>query len=114
MIDVDSVIKKFEKNMSDDSRDRASNVHPSDLKIIQDPEYKRFGSSIDLKIAYDLVGTDAEHLRFMLNELNKKTRIAILGHLNEAVENVIKGAIYERLDESGPRIKKCDVKHPLA
>ena len=114
MIDVDAIIKKFEETMPDDSHERSSNVQSSDLKIIQDPEYKRFGSSIDLKMAYDLVGTDVEHLRFVLNELNKKMRITILGHLNEAVENVIKGAVYERLDESGPRIKKCDVKNPLA
>ena len=70
MIDVDAIIKKFEETMPDDSHERLSNIQSSDLKIIQDPEYKRFGSTIDLKMAYDLVGTDVEHLRFVLNELN--------------------------------------------
>ena len=114
MIDVDAIIKKFEETMPDDFHERSSNIQSSDLKIIQDPEYKRFGSTINLKMAYDLVGTDVEHLRFVLNELNKKMRITILGHLNEAVENVIKGAVYERVDESGPKIKKCNIKYPLA
>ena len=38
----------------------------------------------------------------------------MLGHLNEAVDNVLKGAVYERLDPNGPKISRCDAKHPLA
>lgn len=34
-------------------------------------------------------------------------------HLNAAVENVIKGARYQRVDQSGPRVKKCGRTEPI-
>ena len=116
MLDEEVTMKRFNDMDFEESSDAKSkdNLPSADLRIIQDPEYKRLGGSIDFNIAHKVVGKDVDHLKFILKELNKKTRILILGHINEAVENVIKGAIYERLDESGPKITKCNLKHPLA
>ena len=117
ILDVEDTLKRFKAFISDQHGRNKSSNYPSnvseELLIIQDPEFRRLNSTIDFGKAYHLVGHDVDHLKFILKELNKKKRISVLGHLNEAVENVIKGAIYERLDESGPSITKCDTKHPL-
>ena len=75
MLDVEGIIKKFNDFTCDQKDETCSPVHQSKLKIIQDPEYKRFGGSIDFNLAFQIVGKQVDQLKFILHELNNKNRI---------------------------------------
>lgn len=55
----------------------------------------------------------AECFRGHLEHLNESMRKEIQDHLNGAVENVLAGLRYERLQEDGPRVREISVRHPL-
>jgi len=46
--------------------------------------------------------------------LNEETRGLIKSHLTAAVENVIAGARYERIQAGGPKYEKVTRERPLA
>lgn len=132
----------FGKEAKKDNLDEASIVQlpskpnkPSQgIELLQDSEYRRFGTTIDFEealqdifdnVPYDGQLDDRQALctwinfalaRFekLLKELNQKKRDQIQDHLANAVDNVIKGARYERLDPSGPKIASVSKKSPLA
>ncbi|KAJ6225035.1 hypothetical protein RDWZM_003580 [Blomia tropicalis] len=103
------------------------------IELIQDPEYRRLASSIDFDNALNLIINEVQFvgdlndrdaltrwidfaLLFLadkLNSLNQIKRDQIKDHLKNAIENVIKGVRYERIDPSGPKISKVSLKRPL-
>jgi hypothetical protein len=52
-------------------------------------------------------------LRQKLYQLNDGIRFLISNHLASAVENVISGIRYERLQADGPKLPQVTDKHPL-
>lgn len=98
-----------------------------ELVIIQDPDYKRLGSSIDVNLAlkkynsYRLDSFDeesrvkkcAEDLKIKLDSLNEAIIKEVYADLNAAVDNVIAGARYFRVQEDGPKFKDITISHPL-
>lgn len=104
------------------------------MELFQDAQYRRFGSSIDFDSALHAIIADVKfvgelddrealgrwinfallHLEKALKEQNDRVRGSIKDHLASAVENVIKGARYERLDAAGPKVAKVTRKTPLA
>ena len=88
MIDVDLVLY--------DLKQKSSYINETDdLKIILDPERKRFGSTVSGCVKND------QDLRAVLEDLNKKAYDECQNHINNAIDNVINGAKYERLDDKG-------------
>ncbi|XP_015914684.1 glycogen debranching enzyme [Parasteatoda tepidariorum] len=123
MMDVAEVVKEFRKYLQDSNR--KIETLPGELKIIQDPEYRRFKSTVDVKLAsYIYAPTQitkpeeiercCDSLRCTLEELNNAKRAEIDGHFYVAVENVISAIRYERLDSNGPQYKEVSAKYPLA
>lgn len=55
----------------------------------------------------------AEDLKNKLQELNEAISNNVQNHLNAAVENVIAGIRYFRVQCDGPRIKEISKKNPL-
>jgi glycogen debranching enzyme len=55
----------------------------------------------------------SEDLRKNLQELNDDIFKQVQNHLNAAVENVIAGIRYFRVQADGPKLKEVSEKHPL-
>ncbi|RZC42945.1 glycogen debranching enzyme, partial [Asbolus verrucosus] len=99
-----------------------------ELELIQDPLYRRLGSTIDMKLAvqlYNIYRHDcfdeetrikrcAEDFKSKLESLNNKVIDSVNEHLNVAVENVITGIRYFRIQQDGPKIKEVSAKNPLS
>ena len=79
------------------------------LEIVLDSQRKRLGSSVNVK-SYK---GDPQVLRAKLEKLNKTAYDKCLDDIHHAINNVINGAKYERLDDKGPKIKVCNAKYPL-
>ena len=98
-----------------------------EIGIIQDVEYRRFGSTLNLdQCLRKVITTRAGHdhlsdwiqcsvsfFKDTVNDLNAKKTNEIQFNLNLAVENVLSSARYERLDSNGPKLKYVSSRHPL-
>lgn len=125
LVNVDNLVKEFRKLLKEGRRPSPENPSGKDLVIVQDPEYRRFKSSVDMDIALEHFGNigdvSDDHrinqccdaFRRKLEELNGAVQHEVQIHLNAAVENVLKAVRYERLDPSGPRKNPVTAKHPL-
>lgn len=129
LIGVDETVEQFEQTLKAHLNGKRQ-LRPEEkgecLKVVQDEEYRRFKSTVDLdsaiRMAINLRNEPNNELwtsqavnsfRECLNEMNGQIHKEIQGHLNSAVENVISAARYERLDQNGPRIAEVSYAHPL-
>lgn len=98
-----------------------------EIKLIQDPQYKRFGSTIDVELAMDIFNAFhgdcfdeesrlrkcADTFRRHLEWLNEEVYNEIQDHLNHAVNNCLAGTRYERVQHDGPRVREISEKHTI-
>ncbi|XP_070066606.1 glycogen debranching enzyme isoform X2 [Drosophila virilis] len=98
-----------------------------EIQLIQDPAYRRLGSTIDFELALDIFNAFhgdcfdeesrfrkcAETLRHHLDALNDQIRAELQGHLNYAIENCLAGVRYERVQQDGPRVREISITHPV-
>ncbi|KAH9506703.1 hypothetical protein DERF_011421 [Dermatophagoides farinae] len=108
------------------------NCHDNFAEIFleQDPQYRRLSCTVDMDNAFkfitnqidyqptrDSIGTwmDQAISRFLqqLIQLNDHKRQQMVHHINSAIDNVLKGAQYERFDPNGPKVTELTRKHPL-
>ncbi|XP_050313135.1 glycogen debranching enzyme isoform X2 [Anthonomus grandis grandis] len=101
--------------------------HLPDIQLIQDPEFKRLMSKIDLNSAlkkYNTYRSDCfdeesrvkrctEDLKSKLDSLNDALIKELQGDLDAAVENVIAGIRYFRVQPDGPKIREITTKNPV-
>ncbi|KAK9890598.1 hypothetical protein WA026_011963 [Henosepilachna vigintioctopunctata] len=99
----------------------------AELTIIQDCEYKRLGSSIDMDLALKIynrfrpgcfdedarVRKCCEDFKEKLDSLNQVIIDNVQNHLSIAVENIISGIRYWRVQADGPKLKEITIKDPL-
>ena len=74
LLDVDKILDEFESKVSTGGID-VSTVADGDLKIIQDPEYRRLQSTIDFNLAIKQFGHWSDRrdgLKKKLEELNRQ------------------------------------------
>ena len=102
-----------------------TNIKSGEIKIIQDQEYRRLKSSIDYTSALKLIEDNfqiislesientCEFLRQKIILANNEVKSLIDNHLNSAIENVIQGVRYERLQHDGPKIVELTINLPL-
>ena len=129
LIGVDETVEQFEQTLKAHLTGKHS-LRPDEkgdcLKVVQDEEYRRFKSRVDLDSAIRMaiglrkesnnelwVSQAVQSFRKCLDELNGRIQKEIQEHLNAAVENVISAARYERLDPNGPKIAEVSYAHPL-
>ncbi|CAG9819095.1 unnamed protein product [Phaedon cochleariae] len=100
---------------------------PEQLELIPDPDFKRLSASINMDLAlklYNVYWADtfdedsrlkrcAEELKKKLESLNQAVIEEVNEHLKVAVENVIAGIRYYRVQADGPRFKEITTKTPL-
>ncbi|KAI6179311.1 Glycogen debrancher [Aphelenchoides besseyi] len=118
-IDTDRVVEEFKQKSGCKSSQGDSEVH-----VVQDPEWRRFGSSIDFEAAIrKFCGSNgcngqnndaaAENLRNHLNWLNQQKYEESMD-ITYAIVNATLGHVhYERVDGNGPRLPIIDSVHPL-
>ena len=82
--------------------------HDKPMRIMLDPERKRLSSTVNVKPC-----SDPHEFKRLLEDLNKQALKECQDHLNHAIDNVLNGAKYERLDDKGPKIKLCNPDSPL-
>ncbi|RWS27560.1 glycogen debranching enzyme-like isoform X2 [Leptotrombidium deliense] len=97
----------------------------SDLIVIQDSKYRRFGSTVDMKSVFkkfaSSISLEDEQskinclnwFRSEVEKLNNNIKSEIENHLNCAVESSISHIRYERVSQEGPKLKVVSRERPL-
>ena len=82
LIDVEKVLDQFEARVGEGVDDMSN--PDGEIKIIQDPEYRRFGSTIDLDLAIKHYGhwkVWRDGLKKKLEELNQQKQKEVFSYL---------------------------------
>lgn len=97
------------------------------MRIIQDPLYRRFGSTVDLDLAVNLfyskyinghpeqeqIENSAELLRCKLEALNQVKSLESLGHIDSILNATMGHVAYERVSLDGLRVPLVEKHKPL-
>jgi len=108
-------------------RNVANEYRFQEIQLIQDPEYRRLASTINFELALEIFNAFhgdcfdeearfrkcAETLRRHLDSLNERVRAEIQGYVNYAIDNVLAGVRYERVQGDGPKVKEISEKHSV-
>ncbi|KAI4898069.1 hypothetical protein NFI96_018072 [Prochilodus magdalenae] len=123
-VNVEKAVEQFKKVLQAGGKPDGPEVKGKHkLNIIQDPQYKRFGNTVDMKIALELFGRHTngpaaiqvccEWFKKSLEELNVECYKEMQGHHEQAVNCIMETVRYERLAGSGPKLGPVTRKHPL-
>ncbi|XP_032801915.2 glycogen debranching enzyme [Petromyzon marinus] len=122
-VDYTTALEAFGKKISADKGMKADGEHSvEELKIIQDPAFRRLGCTVDLNLALKLCprrsdGTVSDDgcrwLRSRLEALNSEARLLVENHQAQAVNCILGTVRYERMAEQGPKLGAITRKHPL-
>ncbi|XP_050557040.1 glycogen debranching enzyme isoform X2 [Spodoptera frugiperda] len=100
---------------------------PGELRLVADPQYRRLRATVDMDRALQLYNVYraecydeesrlkkcCEEFKRKLEQLNEAAADTLREHLRAAVDNVIAGVRYYRLQSDGPKIEEVSAKHPL-
>ncbi|XP_051552871.1 glycogen debranching enzyme-like isoform X1 [Myxocyprinus asiaticus] len=123
-VKVESVVEQFRTLLQNGAKpDRSKTDGKQQLKIIQDPQYRRFGNTVDMNSALEIfvpqgnspgaIEECCNWLKKRLEELNGEQYREIQHHQEQAA-NCINGTVtYERLADHGPKQGPVTRKHPL-
>ncbi|XP_069581806.1 glycogen debranching enzyme-like isoform X1 [Brachyistius frenatus] len=91
--------------------------------MVQDPRYRRFGNTVDMSGALDLllppslnqsdVPDCCDAFRRRLEELNFDLYREMNQHAAQAIDCIVGNVVYERVAAEGPQLGKVTRKHPL-
>ncbi|XP_066539576.1 glycogen debranching enzyme-like [Hoplias malabaricus] len=123
-VNVDKAVEQFKKVLQAGGKpDGPALREKHQLKIIQDPQYRRFGNTVDMKMALEMFGrhTDGpaaiqvccDWFRKSLEELNAECYNKMQGHHEQALNCIMRTVQYERLADNGPKLGAVTRKHPL-
>ncbi|CEF61325.1 Glycogen debranching enzyme, metazoa family and Six-hairpin glycosidase-like domain and Glycogen debranching enzyme family and Glycoside hydrolase,catalytic domain and Glycoside hydrolase, superfamily domain-containing protein [Strongyloides ratti] len=90
------------------------NTNNDDITIVQDPEYKRFGCTINYDSGIKLVLKKGQNgLMEKLRLLNHSAFLKINDMMVEAIDAIISHINYERISNDGPKLGILTDEHPL-
>ncbi|XP_036446672.1 glycogen debranching enzyme-like isoform X1 [Colossoma macropomum] len=123
-VNVDKAVEQFKKMLQAGGKPDGPEVKGKQkLKIIQDPQYKRFGNTVDMKMALEMFGRHTngpaaiqvccDWFKKSLEELNVECYKEMQGHHEKAINCIIGTVHYERLAANGPKLGPVTRKHPL-
>ncbi|XP_017292357.1 glycogen debranching enzyme isoform X2 [Kryptolebias marmoratus] len=123
-VKVENVVELFRILLQNGPKpDHIKSEGKKELKIIQDPQYRRYGSTVDMDIALETFVPDSScpqhieeccgRLKQRLNELNEEQYRMIHQHQEQAVSCVVGNIVYERLADHGPKLGPVTRKNPL-
>ncbi|KAM5160944.1 LOW QUALITY PROTEIN: glycogen debranching enzyme-like [Callospermophilus lateralis] len=122
-VDVHKAVEQFRRLLTQGNR-RVSKSDPKQhLKIIQDPEYRRLGCTVDMNIA---LATFIPHddgpaaieeccnwFRNRIDELNSEKHQLMNYHQEQAVNCLLGNVFYEQLAGHGPKLGPVTRRYPL-
>uniref|UniRef100_A0A3Q3M1M7 Glycogen debranching enzyme n=1 Tax=Mastacembelus armatus TaxID=205130 RepID=A0A3Q3M1M7_9TELE len=109
----------------DEKNNRSKTGGKQGLKIIQDPQYQRYGNTVDMDSALETFiphrSYPTQHaitdccgwLRQKLDEMNEEQYQIIQHHQEQAVSCIVGNVVYERLADHGPKLGPVTKKNPL-
>jgi len=117
-VNVEKLVQQFSDNIGEPS----NNKPQGSVSILQDEDYGRLTSTVDMKLADSVFNTHhhsvqsenerrkicVDNFKSHLELLNNSKKEEIRQILNIAVNNIFSGASYERVDPSGPLKTKVD------
>ncbi|KAE8610805.1 hypothetical protein XENTR_v10012247 [Xenopus tropicalis] len=122
-VEVDKAVKQFRALLTSGAQKKGNKSDPKHLMIIQDPEYKRFGCSVDMDTALNTFiphsnGPSAIEecctwFRKRLEELNAEKHRQMNFHHEQAVNCILGTMTYERLAGQGPKLGPITKKDPI-
>lgn len=126
-VNVEEICNDFRQKLQSRSpRINGSEGDASGIAIIQDKLYRRLKSTVDLDVAASVyyykwhdedinnaINRAVESLRNKLKHLNDGAKHVTGCHVESAIDNVLAGARYERLQADGPRLSEVSDEHPL-
>ncbi|XP_071799399.1 glycogen debranching enzyme-like [Asterias amurensis] len=125
-LNVEVIVEKF-RAAAKGKLSAAEESKSEDVKLIQDPMYKRLGGSVNIEKALQCFNVEreeakdeeeqldmsckafAEHLR----NLNSRAADKMADDIHNALNNVTANVRYHHVEENGPRFKKISQKNPL-
>ncbi|MGH0155090.1 UNVERIFIED_CONTAM: hypothetical protein FKN15_038767 [Acipenser sinensis] len=121
-VNVQDTVEQFRNLLVKGNRNIVSGPKKP-LKIIQDPMYRRFGSTIDMNIALETFIPNSNEPSAILDccnwfhkrleELNGACYKQLHYHQEQAVNCVLGNVVYERLTDHGPKLGPVTRKDPL-
>ncbi|XP_055084309.1 glycogen debranching enzyme isoform X1 [Periophthalmus magnuspinnatus] len=123
-VDVDKAVLQFEALLQKGAQaDHSKTEGVKGLKIIPDPEYKRYGNTVDMDSALETfvprssstphVDECCDLLRQRLTQLNEEQFRVVQQHHEQAINCILGNVVYERLAAHGPKLGPVTKKDPL-
>ncbi|XP_038157443.1 glycogen debranching enzyme isoform X4 [Cyprinodon tularosa] len=123
-VQVESAVEEFRILLQNGSKpDPSKTGGKPGLKIIQDPQYRRYGNTVDMDSALETFvphSSSPQHieeccdwLKRRLTELNEEQFHIVHQHQEQAVNCVVGNIVYERLADHGPKLGPVTRKNPL-
>ncbi|KAG9276162.1 glycogen debranching enzyme [Astyanax mexicanus] len=123
-VNVDKAVEQFKKLLQAGGKADGPEVKTEHkLKIIQDPQYRRFGNTVDMKMALEMFGRHTngpaaiqvccDWFKKSLEELNMECFKEMQSHHEQAVNCIMGTVHYERLAPNGPKLGPFSREHPL-
>ncbi|XP_036376850.1 glycogen debranching enzyme-like isoform X2 [Megalops cyprinoides] len=121
-VNVDKTVEQFKKLLESGSK-VVKTGEKQHLRIIQDPQYRRFGCTVDMNTALETfipngnspsaIQECCNWLRRRLEELNGAWYKEMHYHQEQAVNCIVGTVVYERLADHGPKLGPITRKDPL-
>ncbi|XP_053324912.1 glycogen debranching enzyme [Spea bombifrons] len=122
-VNVAKAVEQFRKQLTGGGQKKGTRSDPKHLVIIQDPEYKRMGCSVDMDAALNTfipnsngpaaIDECSTWFRKRLEELNAEKLRQVNFHHEQAVNCILGTLTYERLAGHGPKLGAITKKDPL-
>ncbi|KAB5586606.1 hypothetical protein PHYPO_G00003630 [Pangasianodon hypophthalmus] len=122
-VNLERAVEQFNKLLQASKLAGVEMEKKQKLKIIQDPQFKRFGNTVDMKVALDMFGRHTNGISAIqvccdvfkksLEELNMECYKEMHDHHEKAVNCIVETIRYERLAANGPKLGLVTRKHPL-
>ncbi|XP_030630081.1 glycogen debranching enzyme isoform X2 [Chanos chanos] len=122
-VKVENAVEQFRILLQDAKPDRSQTHGRQQLRIIKDPQFKRFGCTVDMNSALETfvphgstpaaIEDCCNWLRKRLEELNEEQYKEVHHHQEQAVNCTMGTVSYERLADHGPKLGPVTRKHPL-
>uniref|UniRef100_A0A671PSY8 Glycogen debranching enzyme n=1 Tax=Sinocyclocheilus anshuiensis TaxID=1608454 RepID=A0A671PSY8_9TELE len=123
-VKVEPMVEQFRTLLQSGAKsDRSKTEGKQQLKIIQDPQFRRFGNTVDMNSALETfvphgsspgaIEDCCNWLRRRLEELNGEQYHEIKHHQEQATICIVDTVSYERLADHGPKLGPVTRKHPL-
>lgn len=123
-VKVDSAVEEFRTLLQNGTKpDHSKTGGKTGLRIIQDPQYRRYGNTVDMDSALETFvphSFSPQHieeccswLNQKLTDLNAEQYHIVHQHQEQAVNCLIGNIVYERLAEHGPKLGPVTRKNPM-